>query len=234
VNLDGAVLPIAALDAATRAEMRTLLERFFDGVCADAFEADLAEKDQVVLLRASGGRLLGFSTVKVYRSVACGALRRVLFSGDTVVAPEAWRSPVAVRTWLRAVLKFSKEAPEPLDWFLLSSGHRTFRIMTTVFREHYPDPGRDRADVRERLHAYARERYGERFDAGGGVVRLERSVHRLRPGVGEVTTARLTDPAVTLFVDRNPGHAQGDELACLCEIADANLTAAGRRFLAGR
>jgi hypothetical protein len=58
-----------------------------------------AEKDQAVLLRADDdGRLLGLSTVKLYRGAARGPPRRVLCSGDTVVAPEAWCSPAAVRT----------------------------------------------------------------------------------------------------------------------------------------
>jgi hypothetical protein len=56
-------------------------------------------------------------------------------------------------------------------------------------------------------------------------------VHRLRQGVGDVTEARLRDPVVALFAARNPGHVDGDELACLCELSEANLTAAGRRVL---
>jgi hypothetical protein len=37
---------------------------------------------------------------------------------------------------------------------------------------------------------------------------------------------------VSHFLRCNPGHARGDELACLAEIATDNLTAAGRRILA--
>jgi hypothetical protein len=32
-------------------------------------------------------------------------------------------------------------------------------------------------------------------------------------------------------MERNPGHADGDELVCLAELSDANLTAAGRRMV---
>jgi hypothetical protein len=231
---DALVVPVAALGDGVQGEMRALLARFFEGVRAEDFAADLAEKDRVVLLREAGGALVGFSTFKLYRTAAAGAPRRVLFSGDTVVAPEAWRSPAAVRGWLRAVLALRDEAAEPLDWFLLSSGHRTFRVLTTLFRVHHPDPAGDHPALRRRLAAYARERYGDAFDAGRGVVRLSRSVHRLRAGVGDVTAARLHDPAVACFAARNPGHQDGDELACLCELERENLTAAGRRFLGAR
>lgn len=226
----GDVLPVPALDGATRAGMLTLMERHFDGVAQDDFARDLEEKDQAVVIRSDAGAVVGFSTFKLWRTTVGGEGRRVLFSGDTIVAPEVWRSPVAVRTWLRAALALALDADEPLDWFLLSSGHRTYRIMTTVFREHCPAAKGEPPGLRARLDAYARERYGEHFDPARGVVRLPRGVHRLRPGVGDVTATRLQDPEVALFAARNPGHARGDELCCVCPIAEANLTAAGRRL----
>jgi len=103
--------------------------------------------------------------------------------------------------------------------------------MTTVFREHVPSADGGHPELRARLEHHARERFGDRFDPRRGVVRLERSVHRLRPGVGDVTASRLRDPAVALFAALNPGHAEGDELCCVCPVEEANLTAAGRRFL---
>jgi hypothetical protein len=39
------------------------------------------------------------------------------------------------------------------------------------------------------------------------------------------------DAHVQYFLQRNPGHAEGDELACLTELDDANLNAAGRRMV---
>jgi len=236
VSYQGGMEAVASLAPATRAEMRALLSRHFEGVEPGDFEADLGEKDHVVLLRADDGRLVGFSTLRVYRSAAAGAPRRVLFSGDTIVDPEAWRSADSLRAWLRGVLPLARAgaADGPLDWFLLSSGYRTYRAMRTFFRECVPDPRGDRPDLRARLAAIARERYGDAYDAAAGVVRLPRSVHRLRPGVGDLTEARLKDPAVALFVRLNPGHAGGDELCCLCELSEANLTATGRRLLAGR
>lgn len=231
MSFEGAMVPVASLDLAARAEMLALLARHFEGVQADDFEADLAEKDHAVLLRAADGRLAGFSTLRVYRSSAAGTSRRVLFSGDTIVDPEAWRSAEALRAWLRGVLPLARAAPEPLDWFLLSSGHRTYRVMLTLFRECHPDPAASRPALRARLDAYARERYGGAYDPAAGVVRLPRSVHRLRPGVGDVTEARLKDPAVALFAALNPGHAEGDELCCLTELGEENLTRAGRRLL---
>ena len=63
-----------------------------------------------------------------------------------------------------------------------------------------------------------------------GIVRFRRA-NPLRPGVAEVTERRLRDPLVEFFIRMNPGHAQGDELACLVPISRSNLTPAGLRML---
>lgn len=232
MSFTGGIMPARELTAAQRREMWELLDRHFEGVRPDDFEADLAEKNWVVAAWDEAGALVGFSTLLLYRSAAAGATRWILFSGDTIAAPRAWRSPIPVRTWLRGVLGLAAQVgADPLDWFLLSSGHRTYRIMTTLFREYHPSKAGDLPGHSARLAAYARERFGPAFEEARGVVRLPRSVHRLRPGVGEVTPARLADPDVAFFAARNPGHAHGDELSCLCEISERNLTAAGRRLL---
>jgi hypothetical protein len=53
----------------------------------------------------------------------------------------------------------------------------------------------------------------------------------LRSGLAELKPARLRDPHVAFFVRANPGHARGDELACLSEIEYHNLTPAGGRMV---
>jgi hypothetical protein len=46
-----------------------------------------------------------------------------------------------------------------------------------------------------------------------------------------VTDKKLRDPLVEFFIKMNPGHSQGDELACLVPISPSNLTRAGLRML---
>jgi hypothetical protein len=45
--------------------------------------------------------------------------------------------------------------------------------------------------------------------------------------VAEIEEQRLDDPHVAYFAAANPGHRQGDELACLTRLDPANLTPAG-------
>jgi hypothetical protein len=53
----------------------------------------------------------------------------------------------------------------------------------------------------------------------------------VRAGIADVTGRQLADPDVAFFLEANPGHAMGDELACLAEISERNLTPAALRAM---
>ena len=55
---------------------------------------------------------------------------------------------------------------------------------------------------------------------------------RLRGDLAGIPPGRRKSPHVDYFARRNPGHADGDELVCLTELSDDNLTPAGRRMVA--
>jgi hypothetical protein len=78
----------------------------------------------------------------------------------------------------------------------------------------------------------AEERLGGLYSKEQGVVRFPQP-QRLRGELALVPEGRLADPHVAFFLAKNPGWAEGDELACLTEIAETNLTAAGRRMWRG-
>jgi len=83
-----------------------------------------------------------------------------------------------------------------------------------------------------RIDALAAALLGEEYDPATGIVRF-REPARLRPHLRELSVGRLHDPHVAFFLERNPGHAEGDELVCLTEISTANLTRAGWRMVSG-
>ncbi len=81
------------------------------------------------------------------------------------------------------------------------------------------------------LDSLAAERYKDQYIPREGIVRFA-SPQRLRVG-GEVPSGRLADPHIAYFLKRNPRHSEGDELVCLTELTDDNLTMAGRRMVEG-
>jgi len=224
------LFPRAALTATQRDDMFALLETHFEGVTRERFEHDLQEKNWVIELRRDG-RLLGFSTLLLREARSDGQPITVLYSGDTIVAPEAWGSPALARAWIAAVNQLRAGRPGPCHWLLLASGFRTYRFLPVFWREFHPRHDAPMPPEAQRLMAeLARAQYGGAYDAPAGIVRFPEP-QRLRARLAGIPPGRAMDPHVAFFLERNPGHAQGDELVCLAEICEANLTRAGRRMV---
>ena len=226
------IVPRAELGPTQTDEMFELLAQHFDGVTREHFTRDLAEKNWVVLLRRDE-RLVGFTTLLVYESRFDDVPVSVVYSGDTIVAPEAWGTTGLARGWITAVNQLRGRYPRGrYYWLLLTSGFRTYRFLPVFWREFHPRCDAPMpAHVRRLRDQLARERFGAQFDPRTGIVRFLHP-QRLRGGLNAIPAGRVSDPQVAFFLARNPGHALGDELVCLTELCDGNLTAAGRRMVA--
>jgi hypothetical protein len=196
----------------------------------ETFDADLLQKNWVVLLEDQRGVLRGFSTLLVYPETIAGRALTVVYSGDTIVAREWWGSPVLPLTWLRAVRQLTPlYGNREVYWLLLTSGFRTYRFLPVFFREFFPRWDGASAADRSVMQSLAATQFGGRYDGKTGIVRLERP-QVLAPELLDVPARRALDPHVAFFLERNPGYVYGDELVCLARIAEENLTAAGLRI----
>jgi hypothetical protein len=230
-------VPAAMLTRRERDEAFTLLGRHFDGVTRDQFERDLADKNHVLLLRdrEAGDALIGFTTMRIYEMTdPYGAPVSVVCSGDTIVDPTAWSTASLPQKWIAAVRSLRTLYPNGrYYWLLITSGFRTYRLLSTFWQTFYPRFDVTTPPDQQRLLDHlASERFGDAYEARTGIVRFEKP-QVLRPHLAGIPPARLDDPHVAFFARCNPGHARGDELACLCELTDANLTRAGRRMVYG-
>jgi hypothetical protein len=215
------VISRAELSRRDRDAMFALYTAYFATGDRVTFERDLAEKEWVILLLDDDGGIAGFSTLM--RMHIGGAT--VFFSGDTIVARHRWGSFDLPRLWAQHVFA---HANADTYWFLISSGWRTYRYLPLFFREFYP---RDTA-MKPLLDRIAVSKFGESYDAGTGVIRLATPAP-LREGVSD-PGERMSNPHVRFFVEANPGHANGDELACLVRVGVDNLTSAGLRMIGRR
>lgn len=237
-GITGRVVRREALASDTRDRMYGLLDAHFEGVSQEQFADDLGEKNWVILLEegGEGGRLCGFSTLLVYETQFENEPLSVVYSGDTIVRRDAWGSSALPRTWIACVNGLRRHYPRGrYYWLLITSGYRTYRFLPLFWR-HFtpchdaPTPLRDGL----LLHHLAVERFGPLYDPASGVVRFQRpQALRDRDRLSGIPPERLSDPHVAYFAARNPGHPRGDELVCLCELGDDNLTAAGRRMVYG-
>ena len=218
------VVPRHELTRRDRDAMFALYTTYFATSDRIAFERDLAEKEWVILLRDDDGAVDGFSTL-MRMHVADST---VFFSGDTIVARHRWGTFDLPRMWARHVFA---AADDDTYWFLISSGYRTYRCLPVFFRDFVPRPGGNAA-MKPLLDEIATAKFGDAYDPRTGVIRLATPAP-LREGVSD-PELRMNNPHVRFFVEANPGHADGDELACLVRVDVANLTAAGLRMIGRR
>lgn len=225
-------LPRGRLSSAQQAAMFALLDSHFDGVTPVQFAADLAEKSHVILLERDG-RLVGFSTLLIYETVHRAEPVTVVYSGDTIVAPEAWHSPVLSRAWITTVNALRRDHPHGrYYWLLLTSGFRTYRFLPVFWREFFPRHDRPMPpEIRNLRDHLAQEKFGAAYESDLGIVRFGRP-QRLRPALAGLPASKVTDPHVAFFLRHNPAHHDGDELVCLTELVESNLTPAGLRMVA--
>ena len=231
-SLTGEVRPVERLSTKERREMFSLMARYFSNVSPTVFERDLSEKEWCILLTDASGHVKGFSTMMLVRMVVDDRPVAAVYSGDTIVDREHWGESVLSRLWSRHAFDLASHIPEAqVYWFLLSSGYKTYRFLTTFFKEFYPTYERQTPPGAKRvMEALAHARFPGQFDPEAGVVYPENAAP-LRFGVADVADRRLADPHVAFFISANPGYARGDELVCLTELATENLTPAGRRML---
>ena len=230
--LSGTVQRVEQLAPVERDQMYALLAQYFANITRAGFDRDLQEKEWAILLADSSGQIQGFSTLMRLRTVVDGQPVVAFFSGDTIVHRQHWGETTLPRLWARHVFGLAGAVEDArVYWFLISSGYKTYRFLSVFFREFYPTYLRPTPPtIKQVLDALALRKFPSEYDPRQGVVRVARAAP-LRPGVAEITGQRLHDPHVAFFEAANPGHARGDELACLAELVPANLTPAGRRML---
>jgi hypothetical protein len=202
----------------------------FEGVTLRRFRADLDEKDWVIRIR-EGREVKGFSSLRIVAANSSANVPGVLYSGDTIVAPDARGTTILARTWIAAVRELTGcGGSADYHWLLLVSGFRTYRLLPVFWREFFPCYSAPTPlGVRAVMDSATKALFGDSYSAAEGIVRFPEP-QRLRTELSCIPDSRLADPHVRFFVERNPGHVNGDELACWTRLSHDNLTAAGTRM----
>lgn len=232
--LRGRVEEVAHLSRETRAAMFGLLDAHFLRVTRESFDHDLSEKRWSILVEDAGnGALVGFSTLMLLEGEVEGQRFRAVYSGDTIVDRAHWGDTELGRVWIGFLVDVARQQPDvPTFWFLTSMGHRTYRVLPLFFNRYHPAPGSSLTPFEQRvLDALAVRRFGTAYDPAAGVIRFDPPRECLRPEIAGLSGAQAGHPTVKFFVDRNPGHAQGDELACLARVETENLSRFARKLM---
>src|SRR5262245_44197881 len=166
-RLVGSAVPHTAITLEERRQMFALLREHFAGTDRDRFEADLREKDTVILLRDAGSNgIQGFSTLMQMAARFDGRDVVAFFSGDTIIDRDYWGESTLSRMWGQVVFgeadRIAAERPgTAVYWFLICSGYKTWRFLPVFFREFYPCADRPAPPhVRGLLDTLAARKFG--------------------------------------------------------------------------
>jgi len=229
--LTSQAIPRAEITSETIGEMFGLFSENFERASFEIFVRDLNTKNWVILLRDERDCVQGFSTFALYETKFNEKPLSVVYSGDTIIRREYWGTPQLPSTWIKTVLEKSAAMPQPLYWLLISSGYKTYRFLTVFYKEFYPR--RDAPtppEMQALMNHLAAQRFGLEYHCEEGIVRFTNGATPLRTEVAPITDERLHDPHVAFYIERNPGHVNGDELVCITRVHPDNFTAAGRRM----
>lgn len=200
--------------------MWSLFSRYYADVARERFEADLREKDSVILLRDEGRKLRGFSTLVHLEGEVDGEAFGAVFSGDTIIDHRFWGQTALQQAFFRHLVARKLKRPfRPLWWFLISKGYKTYLLLARNFPTYWPRHDRPTPPHElALLDALARAKYPDAWRPDLGILRFEEKLGRLRGSVAPIGARDLEDPHIRYFVERNPGHAAGDELVCAGRI----------------
>ena len=227
---------VSRLSPELRERMLSLMRRCYEGVDDDRFRSDLARKQYVILLFDKADQsLAGFSTIALELIEHEGRTVEVLFSGDTVIHPDYWGQKVLDGAFSRFLFWRKIRRPfQPLRWLLLSGGYKTYLIILRYFQGAFPRRGLtpSAADVAF-VDTLCRRWWPDQYDPAAGIVRMQ-GHYKVKAGIAPVDAAALADPDIAFFVEKNPGHVDGDELVCIADVKVWELLRAFARIIGKR
>ncbi|MBD1891541.1 hypothetical protein H6F50_17855 [Coleofasciculus sp. FACHB-712] len=216
--------------------MYDLYTQYYDGSSWEIFQQDLSNKDYVILLWNEEEKLQGFSTLAILSFEFEGKPKRAIFSGDTIIHHQYWGEQTLPLAWCRLAGKIKGEAMEqPLYWFLIVKGYRTYRYLSVFAQRFYPTWRYPTPVNYQALMDYlAQTKFGDDYDPASGLIRFPSSLGHLRGSWAEIKEGFQHKPDVRYFLERNPEYYKGHELVCLMELSEENMRShAQRGFLEG-
>lgn len=206
--------------------MFKLFSLYYANVSEAQFEEDLRQKDRVFLLKDSKSlEIKGFSTIVALNTSVNGKPVRGFFSGDTVVDKEYWGQGTLGVAFLKFLFMQKLKKPmQPLYWFLISKGYKTYLLMANNFKTHYPRFEQNTpSDMQHIIDTFSHTLYDGYYEADTGIITFSKQQTKtkdcLREDITPITDdLKASNDRIAFFAERNPGWAEGDELACIAKM----------------
>ena len=214
-------VPVEAMTPALWDEIWALTCRFYEADRAYV-EERLKSHQRLVLFRdRTDGTLVGMAAVQVDAMEVEGRKLLMIFTSHGIV-DERYRGQnllqrAGFRTWLASWLH------HPLHrkfWVFDTFSYKSYLLLARNLHTFWPRHDRHTPPHESAIiEAYGRLKYGESW-RGGLIERSPRK--KLLPQVALLTSELQRNPDLAFFARRNPGHAEGDMMLCLCPLSAAN------------
>lgn len=206
--------------------MFSVFSRYYNNTDKEVFLKDLHNKDCVFLLKDKlNHSIQGFSTLKYIVIDFMGKEVRGAFSGDTIIEKDYWGQGTLGIAFLKHLFWLKMKSPlEPLYWFLISKGYKTYLLMANNFQDHYPRFERETPELEQHLiDRFSDYLYGDHYCRQSGVISFSKvkvsTKDCLRQEVSPITSELIaSNKRIEFFAKKNPQWEQGDELACVARM----------------
>ena len=230
-NLTAHVFDINALSDQQKQDMFALYFQYYEATSAEKFLADLAGKDQVIVLYDRLNILRGFSSLKYIKQQFNGQDCQIIFSGDTIIHHHFWGEQSLAFCWLRRAGEIKAERPDiPLYYLLIVKGHRTYRLLQAFTCQYYPHwQTLTPPSIQAIMNTLGNTLFPHNYQVESGLIHFPVSQGQLRSQWAEPSPQAQSRPEVDFFLQKNPGFRQGDELLCFTELSSQNFRPLARR-----
>jgi hypothetical protein len=215
-------IKISSLYDSQISEMFKLFEIFYENVSRERFEHDLRAKSRVIIMLDPEKRIQGFSTLYDFDFFHHNKNYRILFSGDTIIAPDYWGTSALTMEFLKNMILLKAKYPtRPVWWFLISKGYKTYLLLANNFINYYPRYDRETPMEHQSLMQELSEKlYPGKYNKNTGVIEFSAEEHEhLRETIAPITDELMTKyPKIKFFQSKNPDWQKGCELACIGEV----------------
>jgi hypothetical protein len=231
------IVPTSELRSTDRDRMFGLLRTCYGNVSRDQFESDLGNKQWVLLGSEPGdGSLWMFSTGKQFDLSFNGERTLAFYSGDTASAPEKRGGPTSagIRLVVRRMYQQVVESPDTkCYWFMISSTFKSYRLLSLLYEDFAPRPGRPLEEDEKLLIATLSRMQGYSYEPVRSICRLPNPSVPTEDSEQGRGDPGFSDPLAAYFAAMNSGANRGDRLASLTRLTMTNLNAVGRKFVMG-
>jgi len=224
IGLSFAYAPVSRMTGLELDALWTVYSSFFYTERA-SFDEAVRRAGEVLRYRdAADGRLCGMALLSAHAASHEGRAFRVLSTSAVCLEP-AYRGLNAVQRsgLFRLALERVRHPFSNVYWYFDTFSYKSYLLLSRNLAEYWPRPDRPTpAWENGVIELLARRHGGEAWSPTAGIIRAQG--RRLRPGIADVPPDD-PDPEIQYFLDRNPGHAAGERLPCLCPLNARNVAA---------